>query len=326
MISVIVPIYNVEDYLPRCLESIVSQTYKDLEIILVDDGSTDSSGIICDDYAHNDSRIQVIHKENGGLSSARNFGLRVASGEYVLMPDGDDALHPRMIESLYNLITSGDYDFAMCYAAVVNSVPEKIDTAIDYSNITIINQEDCMGGLFQVSHKIRHFVVVWNKLYRYNMIADINFINTSSEDTCFNTMAFLRTNKAIVLHQNLYYYFMRPSSITHWGVSKWYVGLINSFKLCLDAIPFEKQLYRSYCLRFLYKRSLSIYYWSRNTIYHECVAENIESMKKVTIREYIHNRYIPIYEKVAFIVFIYCPFLYRIFMAIMEYRAKIRNH
>ena len=92
MISVIVPIYNVEAYLPQCLDSIVSQTYKDLEIILVDDGSTDGSGRICDEFADKDVRIRVIHQNNSGLPGARNSGLKVAKGDYIIMPDGDDAL------------------------------------------------------------------------------------------------------------------------------------------------------------------------------------------------------------------------------------------
>ena len=122
MVSVIVPIFNVEGYLSRCLESIVSQTYSDLEIILVDDGSTDNSGSICDEYAGKDIRIKVIHQENSGLPEARNSGLRVAKGDYIIMPDGDDVLHPQMIENLYNLIISGDYDFSMCYGEMIRNV------------------------------------------------------------------------------------------------------------------------------------------------------------------------------------------------------------
>ena len=122
MISVIVPIYNVEAYLPQCLDSIVSQTYKDLEIILVDDGSTDSSGRICDEFADKDVRIRVIHQKNSGLPEARNSGLKVAKGDYIIMPDGDDALHPQMIEILYNLIIDGDYDFSMCYGEPIYDV------------------------------------------------------------------------------------------------------------------------------------------------------------------------------------------------------------
>ena len=104
LISVIVPVYNVEKYLPRCLDSLANQSYRNLEIILVDDGSTDSSGRICDDYAARDSRAKVIHKSNQGAWSARNTGQTASSGEYMLFPDADDYFHPDYIALLYRAI------------------------------------------------------------------------------------------------------------------------------------------------------------------------------------------------------------------------------
>lgn len=102
LVSVIVPIYNVENYVNQCVVSILNQTYKSLEIILVDDGSTDESGEICDHFSESDKRVITIHKENGGLSDARNAGLKRAGGKYVMFVDGDDSLHPLAIETLYN--------------------------------------------------------------------------------------------------------------------------------------------------------------------------------------------------------------------------------
>lgn len=113
MISIVVPVYNVEKYLKRCLESILSQTMKNLEIILVDDGSTDQSGIICDEYAKKDSRIKVVHKKNGGLSSARNAGLAIAQGEYVGFVDSDDDIENIMYERMYETIEIENVDFVM---------------------------------------------------------------------------------------------------------------------------------------------------------------------------------------------------------------------
>ena len=108
LISVIVPVYNVEHYLNRCVDSILAQTYSDLEILLVDDGSTDSSGAICDAYARQDARVQVIHKKNGGLSDARNCGIEHAKGRYFCFVDSDDGIAPQMIEVLYrNLLNAG---------------------------------------------------------------------------------------------------------------------------------------------------------------------------------------------------------------------------
>ena len=99
MVSIIVPVYNVEEYLRECVDSILNQTYSDVEVILVDDGSTDQSGNICDEYAKMDSRIKVIHKKNGGVSAARNTGIGEASGEYLMFVDSDDAIHPELVEA-----------------------------------------------------------------------------------------------------------------------------------------------------------------------------------------------------------------------------------
>lgn len=120
-ISVVVPIYNVEKYLPKCIESIISQTYKNLEIILVDDGSTDNSGKIIDEYAKKDSRILAIHKPNGGCSSARNYALDIATGSYIAFADSDDILNEREYEVLYNLIKKHDADISFCELQTIST-------------------------------------------------------------------------------------------------------------------------------------------------------------------------------------------------------------
>ena len=113
-ISIIIPVYNVEKYLERCLESVLSQTFKEIEILLIDDGSTDSSGVICDDFAKKDTRIRVIHKKNGGLSSARNCGIENATSPLLGFVDSDDYIDPDMYEVLYNELKKADADIAMC--------------------------------------------------------------------------------------------------------------------------------------------------------------------------------------------------------------------
>ena len=122
LISVIVPIYNVEKYLTKCIESIINQTYKNLEIILVDDGSPDKSPIICDEYAKKDNRIKVIHKKNGGLSDARNYGMSLATGEYISFIDSDDYVTDDYIMTLYSLIENMSVKFQLLCIILLSKV------------------------------------------------------------------------------------------------------------------------------------------------------------------------------------------------------------
>ena len=147
MISVIVPIYNVEEYLPTCIESILNQTYKDLEILLIDDGSTDNSGKICDEYAKQDKRCIVIHQQNKGVSATRNTGLNYATGKYISFVDGDDYIHPQMIEILYNEIRKGDFDFSMILHKAVWKYHKPQNIYSD-KKTKILLQEDLMRSIF----------------------------------------------------------------------------------------------------------------------------------------------------------------------------------
>lgn len=126
LISVIVPIYNVEKYLTKCIESIINQTYENLEIILVDDGSPDNCPIICDEYAKRDSRVKVIHKKNGGLSDARNAGLDIATGEYIMFIDSDDFVEIDMMESMMNNMIDNNVDLVVCNIKYIYDNSEKV--------------------------------------------------------------------------------------------------------------------------------------------------------------------------------------------------------
>ena len=126
-VSVIVPVYKVEKYLNKCVDSIINQTLEDIEIILVDDGSPDNCGKICDDYAQKDNRIVVIHKTNGGLSDARNAGLEVARGEYIGFVDSDDYIAPEMISLLYGVCKKNSTDIAGCDLAYVYETTDRVD-------------------------------------------------------------------------------------------------------------------------------------------------------------------------------------------------------
>ncbi|MCU5701902.1 glycosyltransferase, partial [Bacillus cereus] len=166
LISLIIPVYNAEKFLPRCLDSVKNQTYNDLEIILVNDGSTDYSGLICDEYAQKDKRFTVIHKENGGVSSARNIGLDVASGKYIGFVDPDDWIETNMFENLYHLIEKNKADIVAC-----GYIRETVDGIILNKNIEsdvkILNKEEALNTILN-PNGFRGFL--WNKLFSVDVL------------------------------------------------------------------------------------------------------------------------------------------------------------
>ena len=163
LISVIVPVYRVEEYLERCVESILSQTYENLEVILVDDGSPDRCPAICDAYAGKDARVKVIHQENKGLSGARNAGIELAAGEYLAFVDSDDYVSPHFIEALYQLLQETGCAIGQCRFSYVKG--EKLTEEGD-SAFCIYRGESLMEQLYGPEEKATYFVVAWNKLYR----------------------------------------------------------------------------------------------------------------------------------------------------------------
>lgn len=217
-ISVIVPIYNVEKYLRRCIDSIINQTYKNLEIILVNDGSPDNCGVICDEYSNKDERIKVIHKKNGGLSDARNAGLEIATGSYIGYVDSDDWIEPNMYEDLINVISYEDSDIASC---MVNKIWDEKDVINvkyeDELNIITLNTEDALAELIKEKLLTQ---TVWNKLYRREIISDIIFeYGKFHEDEFWSYRIIANAKKISIINKGYYNYFQRDTSIMGEGYS-----------------------------------------------------------------------------------------------------------
>lgn len=216
-VSVIVPIYKVEPYLRRAIDSILHQTYHNLEIILVDDGSPDQCGRICDDYAKEDNRISVIHKENGGLSDARNAGLNAASGEYIVFVDSDDFIAEDYVETLLQYLKKYDADVAMCSYAVTAS--EEFDDSIfkeQDDTVEVCDRRELLNNLYDANHKdATYFIVSWNKIYKASLWKDVRFPKDRiHEDEATTYKIYDRAEKGVYLHRPLYGYFTAPSSIT----------------------------------------------------------------------------------------------------------------
>lgn len=216
LISVIVPIYKVEPYLDRCVKSIVSQTYDNLEIILVDDGSPDGCPAMCDEWAQKDSRIKVIHKTNGGLSDARNAGLAAASGELIGFIDSDDWIEPDFFTALYGAMAQTGAEIAECAAAFV---------AEDGKTIKI-RKEAPLAALDRIE-ALRRLVLedgvyqtVWNKLYRREVIRGSSFaVGKYNEDDFWTYQVFDQIHKLAIIETPLYNYLQRNTSIIGAGYS-----------------------------------------------------------------------------------------------------------
>lgn len=213
LISIIVPIYKVEKYLKECVDSILAQTYQNFELILVDDGSPDSCPAMCDEFAKQDSRVVVIHKENGGLSDARNAGLDIAKGEYIGFVDGDDYISPRMYETLINRILSDKSDFAVCEHARVDDLGKIIEFPKSQQKVNrkYYSPDEFISELFICNGA---YVVAWNKLYRKDIFAKLRFpFGKQHEDEFIIHHVIAQCKRISYVGDVLYYYLQREESI-----------------------------------------------------------------------------------------------------------------
>ncbi|MDO4292591.1 MAG: glycosyltransferase [Eubacteriales bacterium] len=211
LISIIVPVYNFEDCLGRCVDSILGQTYSDIELILVDDGSRDQSGAICDAYQSLDPRVKVVHKKNGGTSEARNYGLELASGEYIGFVDGDDFIEPDFYQVLYDLIVKHGTDISMVsYREVwADRAVEKADTGRTF----VLEREDAVKGLL-LDQEIQNYV--WNKLYKRELFREIRFPVGVVYDDINIMYELFRESRSIVYRETAKYnYCIRETSVIH---------------------------------------------------------------------------------------------------------------
>ena len=248
MISVIVPVYNVEKYLERCVKSIVAQTYKDLEILLIDDGSTDKSGKMCDDFQQTDSRIKAFHKQNGGLSDARNYGIEHSAGEFISFVDSDDYIDEKMLETLHRLITENDADLAVCSAMDV----------FEGKEVTQVKEikEFNLNKVESYKYMLRGDGIpsACNKLYKRQTVGDVKFpVGKLYEDGFFTPQILKKVEKTAVTSKPMYYYFRRADSITTKPFRKGDLDVIEAYdkcvkqvkELCPEALPYAEFRYRN---------------------------------------------------------------------------------
>lgn len=210
LISVIVPVYRVERYLDKCVSSILSQTYEDLEVILVDDGSPDGSGAICDRWAEKDSRVRVIHQANAGGGAARNAGLDIARGDLIAFVDSDDYIAPDMYAYLYTLLQQGA-DIAEC--GHVETERDDVLFPEEEGTVRWYSAEEAMACHIQDT-AFRQ--LIWDKLYRRNMVEGVRFpVGTKIDDEYFTYQLLARADRLVCSEKQCYAYRQQPGSIMH---------------------------------------------------------------------------------------------------------------
>ena len=232
VISVIVPVYNVEKYLHRCVDSVLVQTFTDFELILVDDGSPDNCCKICDEYAEKDHRIQVIHKENGGLSDARNAGIDWAfansDSEWITFIDSDDWIHPRYLEALYDAVKKTGCEISICaYEETTGDNPQVDESQLEAE---IVNTED-----FFCEHNV-NAVIACAKLYKKELFREIRYpVGKLHEDEFTTYKLLFQYENCAFVNQPLYFYFMNTDSITK---SVWTPKRLDSIEALKESMAF----------------------------------------------------------------------------------------
>ncbi len=214
LISVIIPVYNVKPYLKECVDSVINQSYRNLEIILVDDGSNDGSEMICDEYCKKDSRVKVIHQENKGLSVARNIGIEHSKGDFLTFVDSDDYIHKEMLMVLYDSIKEYDSDISVCNYSNAGMLE-----VVNKKNVKVFNElEEMLGELYK--DNCICFGTAWGKIYKRKIFDEIRYpANRRYEDNFVAHRIFEIANRLVYSDNKLYCYRLRKDSIMNMAYS-----------------------------------------------------------------------------------------------------------
>lgn len=310
LIGVIVPVYNVENYIERCIKSIISQTYYNLEIILVDDGSTDTSGEICEQYAKKDRRIRVVHKGNGGLSEARNLGIQTTSAEYITFIDADDYVCSVFIQRLVEIFFSNNADIAIC--GYKHGMKEKFPG--EKINYVIIQTCTSREMLENWHGKYKHIeTIACNKIYKKSLFVDNNIYYpvgySNFEDVQTTHLLFERARKIVITNERLYYYYKRRGSIMNTVSEK-------SIRNCISAQNIRINFFQNNGYKEAYER-LAI---KRQKQYILDFFRTMRNSKLRNINKEIMNLYLKDYNIVCHflevkmwerLLFSVCQYLYR---------------
>ena len=319
IISIVVPVYNVEKYLPECIDSLISQTYSNIEIILVNDGSTDNSGEICDNYSKIDNRIKVIHKENGGLSDARNEGLKNISGKLIMFIDSDDYIDRNLVETLYKNLIKEQADISIsAYSILLKNKTKDICTSNTY--LTLNNKES-----IDYMYRLKYYSpMISSKLFRIELFDNIYFpVGKLCEDQYTLYKLLYKAQKVVFDSNAKYYYRQRKSSIINSDIYKTN-DCIESTKQIMNFVEdkfnedIESVTLNHVLLTLLYYNSLikhKIYFSKQNKEIISIIKLHRKLIKKTNILSNI--------KKVQIYLFLYFRPLYIIFYKIYTCFRKI---
>ncbi len=316
IISVVVPVFNAEAYLPYCLRSIESQTYKNLEILLIDDGSTDGSCRLCDEYAARDPRARVIHQENRKLWATRNRGLSEAQGAYIIFPDADDCFHPEMIRLLHDAINLDGkaYPMAMCGVCKTTSYMAEPPSSISPRPV-VLSQEELFKRTFADHNLI--YSVTWNKLFRTELL-DSSFQREylRGQDLDSNLRFYQKVDSVVYVENTLYYWVQHPGQLTRTAdnLDLRYECQIRMFSRNLQDLAGENLKYKHYYLDKLYKR-MAIYKGRvKGRPEQKAIDALCRKVERETVAELLRSKEVSVFKRVGLLLFLHGGFLTRLWL------------
>lgn len=280
-VSVIVPVYNVQNYIAECMESLVKQTYQELEIILIDDGSTDESGVICDRFAQQDERIKVIHQKNQGAGAAKNSGLEAATGEYLIFADSDDVLPLDSVQNRVALLEQYDVDVVQGnYTSFQTKVPVSEKISLGDRKIQFLEKDEIIDSYIDNWEN----ALLWNKIYKTEYVKGIRFpVGHCIDDEFFTYQTLFRVQKMLKSDIVVYYYRQRMSSVMN-DTSREEKKLLDRFEYIYERYLKVKESYPKYQKRYLENLVDSYLYLSDTDgfgeIHKKYMKEKIKRLKK----------------------------------------------
>ena len=317
-ISIIIPSFNEEKNISRCLDSVLNQTFTDFEVLCVDDGSSDNTFNIIKKYSLKDSRIIPLKNPGKGVSSARNFGIDNAKGDYIGFVDSDDFIQPQMYEFLYRAVTENDCDFSVCGYKKTSEIKEEYFDykCEDFSVEKFLSlDKDILKDKYDLI-----FFTVWSKLISKKFLSNTRFQNYRiGEDTVFFIQLFSKANKIVFVDINLYNYYINPQGVTSvnlWN-EKWF-DLITTRFICYDILKDKNTNFSTLYLESGIKSTLSYRFNTKKTPNEKKFKKPLNDYFKRYIMPFLKCKNISVKNKIIIPIFFFIPPLYSLFRKIME--------